>query len=160
MLERKQIEAVLGEQDFSNSNRADVSAKDAAQLAKVLGAKILITGTVTKFGSETKNVGGGAGAAIGSHFGMGGTGLQNTTANVAITVRAIDASTSEILASVKGEGKSARKGVLLGAGFDSNYGAINMTSSDFQDTILGEASEKAVTDAATRLTSQLMNALK
>jgi curli biogenesis system outer membrane secretion channel CsgG len=158
LLERKQIEAVLGEQDLANSNRADVSAKDAAKLSKVLGAKVLITGSVTKFGSEERNVGGTAGSVAGHFF--GGAGAKNTTATVALTVRAIDASTSEILASVKGEAKSSRKGLLLGTAIGGNSGSINMSSSDFRETILGEATEKAVTEVATKLSTALANVMR
>jgi len=152
LLERKQIQAVLGEQNLANSNRADVSASQAARMGKVLGAKMLVTGSVTKFGSEEKKVGGAAG---GFASGMLGAGAKNTTATVALTVRVIDASTSEILASVKGEGKSNRRGLLLGGIAGGKFAGINMGSKDFKETILGEATEKAVKDAATRLTAQL-----
>ncbi|MDQ2704657.1 MAG: hypothetical protein M3Y43_05810 [Pseudomonadota bacterium] len=158
LLERKQIENVLGEQDLANSNRADVSAGEAARLGKVLGAKLLITGSVTKFGSEERNVGGAAGSLAGRF--TGGAGAKNTTATVAITLRVIDSSTSEILASVKGEGKSNRRGLLLGSSIGGNYGAINMGSRDFRETILGEATEKAVQQAGTSLTAALTNALR
>ncbi|MEO7191193.1 MAG: CsgG/HfaB family protein [Vicinamibacterales bacterium] len=158
LLERKQIDAVLGEQNLANSNRADVSAKQAASLGKVLGANMLITGSVTKFGSEEKNVGGAAGSVAGRF--MGGAGAKNTTANVALTIRVIDASTSEILASVKAEGKSNRKGLLLGTAIGGNFGAINMGSKDFRETILGEATEKAVKEAAAKLAPAMMNAAR
>lgn len=158
MLERKQVQNVLGEQDLANSGRADVSAKDAARLGKVLGAKVLLTGSVVKFGSEEKNVGGAAGSMAGRF--IGGAGAKNTTAIVAITVRAIDSSTSEILASVKSEGKSSRKGILLGGALGGNFGAIDFNSKDFRETILGEATEKAVHDAAAKLAVTIPNALQ
>jgi curli biogenesis system outer membrane secretion channel CsgG len=159
LLERKQIQAVLGEQDLSNSNRADVSASQAAALGKVLGAKLLITGTVTKFGSEEHNLGGSAGVMAGRFFG-GGAGAKKTTANVALTARVIDASTSEILASAKGEGKSNRKGLLLNGSIGGNFGGVDMGSSDFRETILGEATEKAVSELAAHLASALENATR
>ena len=158
LLERKQIETVLSEQNLANSNRADVSAREAATIGKVLGAKILLTGSITKFGSEERNVGGTAGSIAGRF--VGGAGANNTTATVAITVRAVDATTSEILASVKTEGKSNRRGVLLGSAVNGNFGSINMTSSDFRTTILGEATEKAVKDAAAQLSTRVTNALR
>jgi curli biogenesis system outer membrane secretion channel CsgG len=158
LLERKQIDAVLGEQNLANSNRADVTAREAAQLGKVLGAKILITGSITKFGSEERNIGG-AGGSMAGRF-LGGAGAKNTTATVALTVRAIDSSTSEILASVKGEAKSSRKGLLLGGAIGGNFAGINMNSKDFKETILGEATEKAVTEVATKLNTALPNALR
>jgi curli biogenesis system outer membrane secretion channel CsgG len=158
LLERSRIQSVLAEQNLSNSDRADVTAREAATLGKVLGANVLITGSVTKFGSEERQVGGAAGSVAGRFF--GGAGARNTTAEVAITVRAIDSTTSEILASVTTEGSSNRRGVLLGTAIGGNVGAINMTSSDFRETILGEATEKAVNDAATKLTAALANVLR
>lgn len=158
LLERKRIESVLGEQNLANSSRADVSAKEAAQLGKVLGAKVLITGSVTKFGSEERNVGGAAGSVAGRF--LGGVGAKNTTATVAITVRAIDSSTSEILVSAKGEAKSSRKGILLGGAFRGNFAEIDMNSRDFRETILGEATEKAVKQVAARLGVSLPNAMQ
>jgi curli biogenesis system outer membrane secretion channel CsgG len=158
LLERKQIDSVLAEQNLANSTRADVSARDAAAIGKVLGANMLVTGSVTKFGSEERNVGGAAGSVAGRF--LGGAGARNTTAHVAITVRVIDSSTSEILASVRGEGQSNRRGVLLGAIAGGNLGAINMQSKDFRETILGEATEKAVKDAAAKLVPAMVNAAR
>jgi curli biogenesis system outer membrane secretion channel CsgG len=156
LLERAQIESVLAEQDLANSSRADVSGAQAARLGKVLGANLLLTGTVVQFGSEQRNVGGSAGSVAGRF--MGGAGARNTTATVVITVRVIDTGTSEILASVKAEGKSNRRGLLLGSRVGGNFGSIDMGSSDFRETILGEATQKAVTEAATRLTTAMNNA--
>ncbi len=158
LLERKQIESVLGEQDLANSNRADVTAKQAATLGKVLGAKLLIVGTITTFGSEEHDLGGSAGVMAGRFF--GGAGAKKTTASVALTARVIDASTSEILASAKGAGKSNRKGLLLNGIVGGTSGGVDMTSADFRETIIGEATEKAVTDLATHLTKSLDNATR
>ena len=158
IVERAKLEGVLSEQDLAASHRADPSAKQTASIGKVLGAKVLITGSITKFGGEESNVGGAAGAAAGKYF--GGAGAKNTTATVALTVRAVDATTSEVLASVKGEAKSSRKGILLGSSVAGNFGAIDMTKKDFRETILGEATEKAVKDAATKLVAALQNAMR
>ena len=156
LLERAQIETVLAEQDLANSSRADVSGAQAARLGKMLGANLLLTGTIVQFGSEQRNVGGSAGSVAGRF--MGGAGAKNTTATVVLTARVIDTSTSEILASVKAEGKSNRRGLLLGSSIGGNFGSIDMGSSDFRETILGEATQKAVTEAATRITTALNNA--
>jgi curli biogenesis system outer membrane secretion channel CsgG len=158
LLERKQIQSVLGEQDLANSNRADVTASQAAALGKVLGAKLLITGTITKFGSEEHNLGGSAGVMAGRFF--GGAGAKKTTADVALTARVVDASTSEIRASAKGEGKSNRKGLLLNGVIGGTSGGIDMNSSDFRETILGEATEKAVSELAAHMTTALDNATR
>jgi curli biogenesis system outer membrane secretion channel CsgG len=70
-------------------------------------------------------------------------------------MRIIDTTTGEILASAKGEGTSSRSGLLLGGGGGGwgggGGGEISMGSSDFRETILGEATDKAVKDVVAKL---------
>jgi curli biogenesis system outer membrane secretion channel CsgG len=153
VIERKKLDAILNEQNFSNSDRADPSAKTISQLAKVLGVKFLIVGSITKFGTEASNksVGGGG---FGSKFGVGAVGKSEGKANVALTARIIDTSTAEVMVSSKGDGTSKRSGMMLsGAGGGSKVGAgsLNFGASDFQDTIIGEATEAAVKALAAQL---------
>ncbi len=115
VIERKRLDAILAEQNFSNSERADPSAKTMAQLGKVLGVKYLVVGSVTKFGTENNNKSF-SGGGYGSAFGLGSVGTSKGKANVAITARIIDISTAEIMASAKGDGTSKRSGLLLGGG--------------------------------------------
>jgi curli biogenesis system outer membrane secretion channel CsgG len=153
VIERKRIDALLAEQNFSNSERADPSAKTVATLGKALGVKYLILGSITKFGTEesSKSVGGGV---LGNRFGVGQVGTAQGKAVVAIAARVIDVSTGEIMVSAKGDGTSKRSGLLLGGGGGgrtSAAGTINFGASDFNDTILGEATEAAVKATVTRL---------
>lgn len=154
VVDRKRLQSVLGEQNLSNSERADPSAKTVSQLQKVLGAKYIITGTITRFGSESSNKSVGAGGA-GSKFGLGSVGKSSGKANVAISLHVIDTSTSEIIATAKGEGTSKRGGFSVGGagggagGFGG--GAINFGASDFKDTVIGEATEAAVKQLVTNL---------
>ena len=147
VIERKRLNAILSEQNFSNSERADPSAKTLASIGKVLGVKYLIVGSITKFGLENSNksVGGGG---FGSAFGVGKVGKSEGKANVAITARVIDTATGEIMVSAKGDGTSKRSGLLLagagGGGGGAGGGALDFSASNFQDTILGEATETAV----------------
>ena len=154
VIERKRLDAILAEQNFSNSDRADPSAKTLAQIGKALGVKYLIVGSVTKFGTEQSNKSFGGGG-YGSAFGLGQVGTSKGKANVAITARMIDTSTGEILASAKGEGTSKRSGFLLGGagggGGGGGGGHIGFGASDFRDTILGEATEAAVKMTSTKL---------
>lgn len=154
VIERKRLDAVLAEQNFSNSDRADPQAAKVAQLGKALGVRYLIVGSITKFGTENKNVGvGGGGFGVGG-FGIGRVGTSKGKASVGITARVVDTTTGEILASARGEGTSKRSGVLLeggGYGGAGGFGGINMGSSDFRETVLGEATEAAVKDTAKKL---------
>src|SRR6266487_3842199 len=44
VIERKKLDTVLAEQDFSNSDRADPSAAKLAKIGKVLGVRYIISG--------------------------------------------------------------------------------------------------------------------
>ena len=154
VIERKRLQALLAEQNFSNSERAEPNAKTVASLGKMLGVKYLIVGSVTKFGTEDNSKSVGGGAFGGGRFGLGRVGTKSGKANVAITARIIDVTTGEIMASAKGEATSKRSGLLLaggGGGGSGGGGGISFGSSDFRSTILGEATEGAVKDTATKL---------
>ncbi len=154
VIERKRLDAILAEQNFSNSQRADPSAKSIASIGKALGVKYLIVGSVTKFGVEESKKSIGGGAFGGGKFGLGAVGKSEGKAAVAITARMVDTSTGEIMASAKGDGTSKRSGLLLGGGGGGGAGGgggINFGSSNFHDTILGEATEAAVKATVTKL---------
>jgi curli biogenesis system outer membrane secretion channel CsgG len=148
VIERKKLDVILAEQNFSNSDRADPSAATLVKLGKALGVQYMIVGSITKFGTENKKVGVGGGGWGGGGFGLGKVGTSKGKATVAITARIIDTTTGEILASAKGEGTSKRTGLLLGGGGGKwgagGLGGVEMGSSDFRETILGEATEQAV----------------
>ena len=101
VIERKRLDAILAEQNFAQSERADPSAKTLAAVGKVLGVKYMIVGSVTKFGTEKSNKSFGAGG-FGSRYGIGEMGTSKGKANVAISARMIDTTTGEILAVAKG----------------------------------------------------------
>src|ERR1700739_3467676 len=146
VIERNQIDKILNEQNFSNSNRADSAT--AAKIGHILGVHAVITDAITQFGrdDQNKNIGGMLGK-WGSGYGLGGVGTSKSKAEVAITARMIDTSTGEILASASGKGESTRSGTMLGGGGagTGGYGggAAGMTSSNFAQTIIGEATTQA-----------------
>ena len=59
------------------------------------------------------------------------------------------------MASAKGEGTSSRSGLLLGGGGGGwgggALGEIDMSSSDYRETVLGEATELAVKQVTEKL---------
>jgi curli biogenesis system outer membrane secretion channel CsgG len=155
VIERKKLDAILAEQNFSNSDRADPNASTVAKLGKALGVKYMIVGSITKFGMEQKNVGVNAGAWGGGKFGVGDVGTKKGKATVAIAARMIDTSTGEIMAVAKADGVSQRSGLLLGGGGGSGgkggSGGIEMGSSDYRQTVLGEATDAAVKGVVAKL---------
>jgi len=157
VIERKRLDAILAEQNFSNSDRADPSSAAVAKIGKALGVKYLVVGSITKFGTENRNIGVGGGAFGGGKFGLGKVGTSKGKATVAITVRMVDTSTGEIMLSSKGQAESSRSGLLLGGaggGGAGGGGSVEMGSSDFRETILGEATEKAVAQVLTNLVAK------
>jgi curli biogenesis system outer membrane secretion channel CsgG len=146
LIERKALDKVMQEQNFSNSDRANPTS--AAKLGKLLGVDAIIVGSITQFGNETKtsNIGGAAGGFV--PFGLGNVGHKKSKAVVAITARLVDVDTGEIVGVAEGKGESARESTtLLGAGVGTKgfgTGNVDFSSSDFQNTILGEAVKAAV----------------
>jgi curli biogenesis system outer membrane secretion channel CsgG len=133
VIERAALDKIIAEQNFNNSDRADPTS--ASKIGRILGG-----------------VGGGHSGWTGAIAGMG---KKESKAVVAITARLVNTTTGEILASATGNGESSRSGLMLGGGGGTGYsgggGAFSMTSSNFAQTILGEAVNKAVNDCATQL---------
>ena len=158
VIERKALDKILAEQNFSNSDRADPNS--AAKIGKVLGVEAIIIGSITQFGRDDKstNVGGAGVGNITGRFGIGGVSTKESKAVVAVTARMINTDTAEILASATGTGQSTRSGTgLLGAGGSSagaGGGAFDMHGSNFANTILGEAVHQAVNRMAQQLESK------
>ena len=155
VIERKALDKILAEQNFSNSDRADPAS--AAKIARILGVDAIVIGSITQFGRDDKStaVGGGAVGGITRRFGIGGVQRKEAKAAVVINARLIDTSTAEILAVASGKGESQRSGTsLLGAGGSSGTaagGAVDMRSSNFAATILGEATTQAVSQLAAQM---------
>ncbi len=153
VIERKAMDKILAEQNFSNSDRANPTS--AAQIGKLLGVDAIIVGSITQFGNETKNTNvGGAGGGFGG-FGIGGFGHKKSKAIVGIDARIVNIDTAEILGVAEGKGESSRESTsLLGGGGNwHGFGAGNVDfgSSDFQNTIIGEAVKLAVQQTSTEL---------
>jgi len=146
VVERRMIDKILAEQNFSTSDRANPAT--AAQIGKILGLDAIIVGSITQFGAETKGTKvGGAGGGWGG-FGLGGLSMKKTKAIVTLDARLIDVDTAEILAVADGKGESKRESTSLlgGGGSWRGWGAggVDFSSSDFEQTILGEAIKGAV----------------
>jgi curli biogenesis system outer membrane secretion channel CsgG len=145
VIERKAMDKILAEQNFSNSDRANPNS--AAKLGKILGVDAIIVGSVTQFGNETKGTNvGGAGGGLG-RFGLGGVSHKDSKAIVTLDGRIVDIDTAEILGVATGHGESSRSATSLtgGGGGWSGFGGghVDFGSSDFRNTIIGEAVNNA-----------------
>src|SRR5699024_10020725 len=133
VIERKQLEKILAEQNLSNSDRADPSS--AAKIGRVLGVDCMIVGSITQFGRDDKKteVAGGAISSGLGRFGIGGVQKTKSTAVVQITARMINTSTAEILASAQGRGEETRNGAgILGSG--GSYAGMAAGALDMRST--------------------------
>ena len=151
VIERKALDKIMAEQNFSNSDRANPTS--AARLGKLLGVDAIIVGSITQFGNDTKNTGvGGVGAGLGK-VGLGGFSRKESKAIVALDARIVDIDTAEILAVAEGKGESKRTSTSMtggGGGWGGfGAGAVNFGASDFQNTIIGEAVKAATEKLST-----------
>ena len=146
IIERRALDKIMAEQNFSNSDRAD--ATSAAKIGKMLGVDAILVGSITQFGNDTKNTNiGGVGGGLG-RVGLGGVGRKESKAIVGLSARLINVDTGEILAVAEGLGESKRSSTSLtggGGGWGGfGGGTVDFGNSNFQNTIIGEAVKASV----------------
>jgi len=155
VIDRKALDKIIAEQNLSNSDRADSSS--AARVGKLMSVSAIVVGTISQFGIEDKNstVGGSQAGSVAGRFGVGGAGRKQSKAAVQISARIVNVETGEILSVVQGRGEASRSSATVaGSGGGTNDlggGPIDMGSTNFANTILGEAVNKAVTALAGQL---------
>ena len=112
------------------------------------GAQFIVTGSVTRFGFEERNVGG----IFASVATMGLLSYKQHKTEVALTARIINAATGEIVASMQSDGGSGKGGGLRIFGMGSNgLGGADVSSSNFRSTAIGQATERAVNELAAKI---------
>jgi curli biogenesis system outer membrane secretion channel CsgG len=151
LLERKQVEAAVREQMISlGTNPAAAIPSDAAvaKRASMIGARYVLTGSVTKFGFEEHQVGG----LMATIATAGMLSVKRHKTEVTLTARVIDITTGEIVASFDGDGVSNKGGGVIVFGMNTHGlaggGAENRK---FQETAIGEATERAVQSLVEKL---------
>ncbi len=159
IVERAKIGMLQAEQDRNAGNR--VKQGTGARIGGISGADALLTGDIIIFGRDDKKKGGAA-AAVGGFCrlcGAIGGAKKEDKAVVAINYRFVDAETSEVIASGEARGESKRSGVNFGAiagawGKGAGAAQVDMTSSNFAETIIGEATQDCVNKLADILNTQ------
>ena len=149
LLERKQLDAALREQEMVATSASSTAAElGAPARAGMKGARYMVTGSVTKFGFEEHQVGGFAASV--ATFGM--LSVKRHKTEVTLTARVIDVATGEIVAAFDGEGISNKGGgiTLMGIGSHGGGGGSSQ-SSNFKETAIGEATERAVQNLSEKL---------
>ncbi len=154
VIERKQLDKIMAEQNLGASGRVDEAT--AARIGKILGVDALIMGSIHSFGRDDKSKGGGGGVSVPVPvFGGVKLGSKKAKAQVGINFRMVATDTAEIFAAGDARGESKREGASIQAtgGVKGVYtdGALGMNSSNFAETIIGEA----VYDCVNKLAAQL-----
>src|SRR3984957_19996528 len=157
IVERSKIKELEAEQDRNAGNR--VKQGTGARVGRISGADAILAGDIVIFGRDDKKKqvkgGGLIGGVIGGVSNMG----KEDKAVVAIDYRLIDAETSEIIATGEAKGEYKRKssgmGGMLGVLGKGVAGVeVDMTSSNFAETIIGEATMDCVNKLADILKAQ------
>src|SRR5258708_26169140 len=151
------MQNIMKEQDFNASNR--VKQGSGARVGQISGADAQLSGDIVVFGRDDKKRSVKGGGMFGSVIGGIAASKNEDKAVVVIDYRLIDAETSEIIATGEARGESVRKGNALGAiGGALGKGVagvqVDMTSSNFAQTIIGEATQDCVNKLADILKEQ------
>ncbi len=115
-----------------------VSKETAAKVGRVLGAQVLVRGSVTEFDQKA----GGTGLRLGVASGMfgGALGGQSTQGVVGIDVRLIDTTTGQVIQSHRSEAKVSASGLSA----DVMVKQFSFGGEQFQKTVLGQATREAI----------------
>ena len=158
LVERSKVDTLMKEQDFSSSNR--VKQGTGPKIGRIRGADAMLLGDIVAFGRDDRKVSAAGGGIIGRGIGGVGAMMKHDKAVVVIDFRLVDAETSEIILTGEARGESERKSKGLGA-LAGALGAgvagvqIDMTSSNFAETIIGEATMDAVTKLAAQMNDKV-----
>jgi curli biogenesis system outer membrane secretion channel CsgG len=162
VLERKKLTQIKDEQDMALSGRSQQGS--GARVGRLKGADAILAGDITMFGRDDKNIGGRGGECKAWDVrckAMGG-GVQLNKAVVAITYRLVDAETGEVIATGEAKGEK-KKTSIAGGGGESSYwgnskgGSFSMTSSNFAESMVGQATQDCVNKLAEILEDQATN---
>ena len=155
VVERRKIASLTKEQDFAASNR--VKKGTGARIGEIRGADLTLMGDIVVFGRDDRRVGAAvAGAGRGGGAAVGGYKSDNK-AVVVLNYRLVDTETSEVVSTGEARGESKRTskgfGAALLTGAVGLAGGVTMNSSNFGETIIGEATMDAVNQLAAQLKS-------
>lgn len=159
VVERRKVANIIKEQDFSASNR--VKQGTGARVGQIRGANLTLMGDIVVFGRDDRKTSAGIGAIVPGAGGVAGGYKGDAKAVVVLDYRIVDTETSEVVASGEARGESKRTskgfGAAMFAGGVGVGGGFNMTSSNFAETIIGEATMDAVNKLAVDINMRELN---
>lgn len=137
VIEREELANIMKEQGLGMSGA--VTPQSAAKVGQLLGVELMITGSVSEFGTKKDKIGGGL-----SNLGGFNLGVSSESARSVVDIRLVNTSTGEIIAAKSAEGEESSKSL-------DNVGVegINFrNSSTWDNTILGKAARQSVEKCA------------
>jgi len=159
VLERQALSAVMQEQELSASGAA-ASGPEAGgpQRGKIKTADLIITAAVTEFEPQASGgragVGGGGGVGSGILGGLLGGALNK--AHMALDIRIVDTSTSEVLAATRVQGQASDIAGGIMGGFFGSWG-LGIGLSGYANTPMEKAIRICIIEAV-RYVSQTIPA--
>lgn len=154
VVERQAIADVLAEQDLQYSGA--VNPETAVQAGRVIGAQYFIRPVITTFSYGEKGRGGDAAITVPADVPVAGRiriggGKKTVQARLVIDSRIYDVQTSQVTASVVGEGSIERSSSQVGLTSD----VLDVGMEGFNDTPLGEATRAAVAQAVENVIAEI-----
>jgi curli biogenesis system outer membrane secretion channel CsgG len=147
VLERESLDAVMTEQEFSQS----ASAGDATRipLKQLDGAELIVLGALTAFDAGADGGAVPIPVPLGKHGDFGLLNIAYKRGYVAMNLRVIDARTGRVVSSVAVEGKNTNFGMNFTGFFDVGHSTVKLPGllTYFQNTPVEEALQKMVTAA-------------
>lgn len=139
VVERAELTPVLREQEMAMQKI--VSKETAAQVGRVLGAQLLVAGSVTEFDQRA----GGGRLRLGGATGIFGGALMGESTNgvVGMDVRVIDTTTGQVVQSHRVEATTSQRGISA----DINVQQVVFGGDAFDKTVLGQATRQAIEEA-------------
>ncbi|MGH7645346.1 MAG: CsgG/HfaB family protein [Gemmatimonadales bacterium] len=155
VLEREQLDRVLAEQDLQQSGRVDPAT--AVRVGQMLGAEAIVVGTVTRLAQEEQESGVSSGISVGP-VGIGGVKRKTRKVVIVTEARLVSIATGEVVAAVTGKGEAGRTSTsvqgdaqLFGV---RRAGAVDMGTTEFQGSLVGEAVYAVADNLAALLAAQ------
>lgn len=146
VVERAELGDLITEQDLGAEGRT--TPQTAAKIGQMLGASILVMGTVTQFEEQAASKSGGVGVPV-PGIGSVNLGGGKTTAYVKVNLRLVDTSTGKILSTHNADGTASGKSKGGGAYIKG----FNLHGSTERKTPLGQAAQDAIDQAVEHIIS-------
>ncbi|MDD5730067.1 MAG: CsgG/HfaB family protein [Candidatus Omnitrophica bacterium] len=146
VVERQALQAIMKEQELSVSGAAATGT--GPERGKIQTADLIVSAAVTEFEPQASggSAGIGGGGGIGSGLLGGLLGASLNKAHMALDLRIIDASTSEILASTRVQGQASDVSGAIGAGFFGGW-ALGAGLSGYANTPMEKAIRICIIEA-------------